>query len=109
MKDQLLALKWIKENIREFGGDENNITIFGESAGSASVSYLILSPMAKGWKRKSEDFFYCLLKLATNCRFISQSHCSKWKRIFAVGVYYRTAEARIRSSHLFRLHGGGNR
>ncbi|XP_050438553.1 juvenile hormone esterase-like [Adelges cooleyi] len=48
LKDQLFAFKWVKENISEFGGDANNITIFGESAGSASVHYHILSPLSKG-------------------------------------------------------------
>lgn len=48
LKDQLFALKWIKTNISAFGGDANNITIFGESAGSASVHYHILSPQSNG-------------------------------------------------------------
>jgi carboxylesterase type B len=48
MMDQVLALEWIKENIGAFGGDNNNITIFGESAGSASVNFHLLSERSKG-------------------------------------------------------------
>ena len=46
--DQVAALRWVKNNIENFGGDPDNITIFGESVGSSSVCVLMVTPSAKG-------------------------------------------------------------
>jgi bile salt-stimulated lipase len=48
LKDMVMALKWVKENIGEFGGNAERITVFGQSAGSTSVHLLLISDMAKG-------------------------------------------------------------
>src|SRR6188768_2530966 len=53
LSDTIAALKWVKANIAQFGGDPNNVTIFGESAGAAMVGMLTGSPVAKGLYQKA--------------------------------------------------------
>ncbi|XP_014483778.1 PREDICTED: venom carboxylesterase-6-like isoform X2 [Dinoponera quadriceps] len=48
MKDQVQIIRWVHENIVFFGGDPNRVTIFGESAGGASVHYHMISPLSQG-------------------------------------------------------------
>lgn len=51
--DQIAALRWVKRNIAAFGGNPNNVTIFGFSAGGVSVHSMLASPMAKGLFQKA--------------------------------------------------------
>lgn len=53
LKDQVMALKWIKNNIENFGGDSKNITIFGQSSGGASAHYHLLSEASKDLFQRS--------------------------------------------------------
>ena len=51
--DQIAVLKWVKNNIAAFGGDPSNVTIFGESAGGRSVTWLMVSDAARGLFHKA--------------------------------------------------------
>ncbi|XP_023235245.1 acetylcholinesterase-like [Centruroides sculpturatus] len=48
LRDQLLALKWIKHNIEAFGGNSKDITLFGQDAGAWSIGYHLISPLSRG-------------------------------------------------------------
>jgi len=75
LKDQIFALKWIKRNIASFGGDPNNITIFGESAGGASVHFLCISEQSKGLFQRA-----IIMSGSALCKtwgLIPQSSCRK--------------------------------
>lgn len=53
VKDQVAALKWVKENIAAFGGDPDNITFFGQSGGASSVSNMCALPASRGLIRRA--------------------------------------------------------
>jgi carboxylesterase type B len=59
LKDQILVLRWVKENIEKFGGDPGKVTLFGEDSGAASASILAMSPLAK-------DLFHGVIALSGN-------------------------------------------
>ena len=55
MFDQIEGLRWVNQFIKYFGGDPEKVTIVGESAGAASVNFLLLAPQARG---ESSIFFF---------------------------------------------------
>jgi carboxylesterase type B len=57
MFDQIEALRWVNKYVEHFGGDPSQITIAGQSAGSASISLLLLAPQARG-KNLFVDLLY---------------------------------------------------
>ena len=48
LRDMIAALEWVRDNIANFGGDPDNVTVFGESSGAGSVTTLLTSPKAEG-------------------------------------------------------------
>uniref|UniRef100_A0A182JF69 Carboxylic ester hydrolase n=1 Tax=Anopheles atroparvus TaxID=41427 RepID=A0A182JF69_ANOAO len=61
LKDQNLAIRWVRENIASFGGDPNNVTLFGESAGGCSVHFQMVSHQSKGLFRRAIVMSGCTL------------------------------------------------
>ncbi|WP_315831623.1 carboxylesterase/lipase family protein [Bradyrhizobium prioriisuperbiae] len=53
LKDMVAALQWVKANVARFGGDPQNVTLYGQSAGAAAISLLMASPKAKGLFQKA--------------------------------------------------------
>ncbi|MEZ5655043.1 MAG: carboxylesterase family protein [Sphingobium sp.] len=53
LRDQIFAIQWVRDNVCAFGGDPDNITVFGESAGAMSIANLIASPLATGLFRRA--------------------------------------------------------
>ena len=61
LKDQTMALQWVQRNIHSFGGDNKRVTIFGHSAGGASVQFQMLTPNAKGGNFSFDSSYYFVL------------------------------------------------
>ncbi|XP_005099900.1 pyrethroid hydrolase Ces2a [Aplysia californica] len=81
--DQLLALRWVKENIGHFGGNENQITVFGHGSGATSIQALLASPFSTGlfhraWLSSPEPVLNKTLSEACrdNAEFQKKSGCS---------------------------------
>ena len=87
--DQICALQWVQQNISSFGGNPNNVTIFGESAGGSAVISLLAAPQAQGLFHKAWAMSPSIRQLR------SAESAEKWEAAFldAAGVRSR-AEAK---------------
>ncbi|XP_044583859.1 venom carboxylesterase-6-like [Cotesia glomerata] len=80
LKDQNMAIRWVKENIDVFGGDPENISIFGLSAGGVSVHFQYLSRLSKGLFKRGISFS----GTALNCWAITEGSGEKAKKVAAI-------------------------
>ncbi|MEQ9562583.1 MAG: carboxylesterase family protein, partial [Woeseiaceae bacterium] len=72
--DQVAALRWVQGNVGNFGGDKDNVTVFGESAGAASIGFLLASPQAGGLFAKAihQSAGYELVNIDTREQFVDE-------------------------------------
>lgn len=82
LKDMVAALKWVQQEIHNFGGDPKVVTIFGGSSGGAAVKLIYLSPLTKGTRQ-----YYCLLTLPLPIYYFNNINVPAVAPIVHVTVY----------------------
>ena len=86
MLDIIAALQWVRDNISNFGGDPNNVTIYGQSGGAGKVSTLLAMPGAKGLFHKA------ILQSGSNLRGVPAADATKSAQAFLAKLNVKTAE-----------------
>jgi para-nitrobenzyl esterase len=86
MLDAIAALQWVHDNIANFGGDPNNVTIFGQSGGAGKVSTLLAMPGAKGL------FHRAIIQSGSNLRGVSISNATKSAQALLTKLNVKTAD-----------------
>jgi len=111
LKDQVMALQWIQENVRKFGGDPNRVTVFGAGDGASAVQLLMLSPSTTGYtmdnNARSTNFFPWMKSSCASfsmfLRLVQESYFSKWKCLEAFCVTKTTERCSTTTSTNFAL------
>ncbi|CAG9782830.1 unnamed protein product [Diatraea saccharalis] len=108
MKDQVALLRWVQNNIAKFGGNSNDVTISGYSAGSGSVELLMLSSLAKGlFKKVIAESGSALASLAVqtdpldNARQFAKRYVGHIDDAYALEEFYKNASFEILTSDGF--------
>ena len=86
MLDAIAALQWVHENIASFGGDPNNVTIFGQSGGAGKVSTLLAMPGAKGL------FHRAIIQSGSNLKGVSAADATKSAQALMAKLNVKTAD-----------------
>lgn len=86
MLDCVAALQWVRDNISNFGGDPNNVTIFGQSGGGGKVSTLMAMPAAKGL------FHRAIVQSGANLRGVARADATRTAQTLMVKLNVKTAE-----------------
>ena len=86
MLDAIAALQWVHDNIANFGGDPNNVTIFGQSGGAGKVSTLLAMPGAKGL------FHRAIIQSGSNLKGVSISDATKTAQTLMAKLNVKTAD-----------------
>ena len=77
LRDQILALQWVRDHIADFGGDPAAVTLFGESAGGMSIACLMASPLAQGL------FARAIIQSGSPDHVVTRSEAARITRLFA--------------------------
>ncbi|HVW97890.1 MAG TPA: carboxylesterase family protein [Mucilaginibacter sp.] len=106
--DQIAALKWVKRNIAKFGGDPQNVTIAGQSAGSMSVNCLVASPAAKGLFKKAiaESGSLMVANPTIKTKTLQEAEEQGVKTAIAVGAKSLAELRKVPAEQLLKAGGG---